>query len=405
MENGGFITELFKASGLRTPVEFLIALSFVVLGLLIGSAIISMFTIWHLSLYGEKIGASLSNRLYHYYLNQTWLFHANNNSSQLTNKISVECSRITESIINPLMYMNARLVLVIVMAFSILIYNPIVALVGTAIFSFSYFFIYKLMNVKYDEYGKVITKGNTMRFKLMGEGFGGIKDTLLTGRQSLFVDNFRNASNMLATAAGKNIALAQIPKHVIELLAFCIAIFMVLFLLIGSGGNIGTILSILSVFCIAGLKLLPAFQQIYFCAASIRGHLAAFENLKYDLYASSNNNVKIQKISKDRMPLTRALSMKNIFFSYPNTDQSTLNDISFKISANEVIGIVGPSGSGKSTLLDIILGLVTPSSGTILIDGNQLSSKNSRKWQNGWMSKKVCAEISSFVIMVFGMQI
>jgi len=382
LEKEGFMADLFTASGLENSVDFLIVMAFIVLGLLIISAAVSMYTLWVLSVYGEKVGASLSSRLYQYYLSQNWLFHTTNNSSQLTNKISIECKRITDSIINPFMQMNAKLVLVIVMAISILIYNPIVAIVGTSIFSFSYFFIFRRMKPLYEKNAREISGSHNFRFKLMGEGFGGIKDTLLLGRQVLFTDNFKNASKLLARALGKNLALSQVPKYAIELIAFGMVIFMVLYLLVDSEGELGTILSILAVFSLAGLKLLPAFQQIYFSASAIRGNLAAFENLKDDLYASETNLTEIEKDLKQRISLKKEITMKNISFSYPNSDRSALKDISLKIPANQVIGIVGPSGSGKSTLLDIFLGLITPSAGKLLIDGKSLTSESLRKWQN-----------------------
>ena len=53
-----------------------------------------------------------------------------------------------------------------------------------------------------------------------------------------------------------------------------------------------------------------------------------------------------------------------------------------KIPANKVIGLVGSSGSGKSTAIDLLLGLVEPSSGQLLIDGQPLSNKSLRSWQN-----------------------
>ena len=100
----------------------------------------------------------------------------------------------------------------------------------------------------------------------------------------------------------------------------------------------------------------------------MKGNLAAFENLKDDLYASSTNFGETQNDSKQRISLKKEIAMENISFKYPNSDGPALKDISLKISANQVIGIVGPSGSGKSTLLDIFLGLITPSSGKLIID-------------------------------------
>lgn len=77
------------------------------------------------------------------------------------------------------------------------------------------------------------------------------------------------------------------------------------------------------------------------------------------------------------------LIAKNISKNY-NT-LSVLNDISFEISENEIISIVGASGAGKSTLLQILGTLDHPSSGTILIDHTdpfQLSKNKLARFRN-----------------------
>ncbi len=56
-----------------------------------------------------------------------------------------------------------------------------------------------------------------------------------------------------------------------------------------------------------------------------------------------------------------------------------LRDVSFTIERGEFVGIVGPSGSGKSTLLGIISGLDSPTSGTVIIDGQDITKMRERK--------------------------
>ena len=75
------------------------------------------------------------------------------------------------------------------------------------------------------------------------------------------------------------------------------------------------------------------------------------------------------------------ISIENVTFSYSKNDL-VLNDLSLKIPARQVVGIVGPSGSGKSTLIDILLGLIQPLDGKIVVDGINLDDKNIRYWQN-----------------------
>ena len=71
------------------------------------------------------------------------------------------------------------------------------------------------------------------------------------------------------------------------------------------------------------------------------------------------------------------LELKNIYYSYhtPEGETQALSDISFSLGKGEFIAIVGPSGCGKSTLLSLVAGLLTPSKGTIKINGkNQIES-------------------------------
>lgn len=66
------------------------------------------------------------------------------------------------------------------------------------------------------------------------------------------------------------------------------------------------------------------------------------------------------------------IEFRDVTFSYPGTEIPALRNVSFKINAGEKIAILGRVGSGKTTIEKLILGLYTPNSGTILIDGIDL---------------------------------
>jgi len=66
-----------------------------------------------------------------------------------------------------------------------------------------------------------------------------------------------------------------------------------------------------------------------------------------------------------------SLIIDNISFSYG--DRTILNRLSLEVPTGTTTAVVAPSGSGKSTLLRIIAGLLTPSSGSIILDGKNLS--------------------------------
>lgn len=75
----------------------------------------------------------------------------------------------------------------------------------------------------------------------------------------------------------------------------------------------------------------------------------------------------------ERPNLTGKIEFEDVTFTYPGADVPALNKVSFKIEPGEKIAIIGRIGSGKSTIAKLMLKLYEPDSGTILIDGIDIS--------------------------------
>lgn len=382
LQQDTFIAKVYKYSGANSEYQFAFFLGIGVLIMLLISAVTSMFTTWRLSLFASRIGADIGARLYNYYLNQNWLFHASGNSAHLTKQIVNEVGRTTGGILMPLMQMNARIVLAIFMILTIFIYDPKVALVGLFIFAITYFIIFVLVRIRLHRNGNTISRVSEQRFRLMSEGFGGIKDLLLLGRDSDFINRFNQSGHKLAYSQGTNAALTQTPRFFIELLAFGSMISLVLYLIASYDDNLGLILPILSVYALATFKLLPAFQLIYACIADIRSNIPAYQAIQNDLINSEHLELKINEASEDHLHLKQEISLVNVTFTYPDKEEPTLNNLCVSIPAKSIIGIVGPSGSGKSTMIDIMLGLIEPDHGHLKIDDDIINKENCRLWQN-----------------------
>ena len=84
--------------------------------------------------------------------------------------------------------------------------------------------------------------------------------------------------------------------------------------------------------------------------------------------------------------LIKTISFKKVSFQYNKDNNYIFKDITLNIKQGDKIGLIGKTGSGKSTILDLLIGLISPTSGYILIDDNNLHNlKNvdfKRKWQN-----------------------
>ena len=381
---------IYSASDLSSS-QFMFLLGVAVLGVLLISSLFSMFTIWKLSMFATQVGTEITDRLYLYYLNKCWLFHASGSSAQLTKKIAGEAGRVSKGIVMPLMQMNSRIVLAIFISVSIFIYDVKVAVIGLFVFSSAYLILYKLVRTYLLRNGRTISDMNGQRFELMNEAFGGIKDILLLGRANVFVSRFKQTSHTLAFSQGTNTALTQVPVYLMQLIAFGSMISLVLYLISSHSGELGLILPILSVYGLATFKLIPAFQHIYSSLGAIKSNIPALESIQEDL--NDSNKISLESNKKDSrfLRLNKSVSLRNISFCYPGKDELILKQINITISAKSVVGIVGPTGSGKSTLINILLGLIEPKTGKLFVDQKKIDERNRRSWQNsiGYVAQNI----------------
>lgn len=79
--------------------------------------------------------------------------------------------------------------------------------------------------------------------------------------------------------------------------------------------------------------------------------------------------------------------VKDLDFTYPGTSRQILKKVSFSLAEGQVMEILGPNGAGKSTLLNCMAGLLKPDSGTILLDGRDITA----------MSPKEIASVAAYV--------
>jgi len=383
LETNRIFAELYQISGLNDPMDFLFYAGLTVLVMLTFSTIVSMFTVWKLSIFGARIGTEIADRLYTYYMRQNWQFHASGSSAQLTKQVSTEAMRISNGIVQPLMQMNSKMVLALFISISIIFYDPLLAISGLFVFSLAYLLLYRLVRKKLVDNGQKLSQVATDRFRLMNEGFGGIKDVLLLNRNHDFIRRFQDSGKVFARAQGTNIAIGQVPRYFIELIAFGAMISLVLVLIKLHSGNLGEILPVLAVYALAAFKLLPALQQIYSNLSQIKGNIAAFEAVKGDLEQSFEiEKTASQTLTAIPMKLTESITLNDIEFSYPGKDKPAVNGVDMTIPINSVIGLVGSSGSGKSTLIDLLLGLLTPQQGNLYVDNIRITVDNRRAWQN-----------------------
>lgn len=384
IQSNKVLSGLFLLVGFEENQVFLYFLGFLVLVSLAISSLFSMFTVWRLALFSSEVGTEIASELYRYYLSQDWIFHTQGSSAQFTKQVSTESARVAQGVIEPLLQMNARIVVAIAISLAIIAFNPVIALLGCMLFGFAYLLLFRTVRSQLAKNGLIISQVMTERFRLLNEGLGGIKDLLLYGRTNNLISQFDSASLKYARARGANIAISLVPRYLIELLAFGSIISLILFLLATQSQEISVVLPTLSIFALASLKLLPALQQVYAGFAQVRGNISAYEAIMSDLadIRAGGGGVSSKCIpDAASMNFSKSIALDGVCYSYSGKSDA-LKSLTIKIPCKSTVGFVGPSGAGKSTVIDLLLGLIKPDSGDLRVDDVRIADSNRRHWQN-----------------------
>ena len=333
----------------------------------------------------------LSGRLIDCYLKKPYTYHLDNNSAEMVRNVMLDSERFFQMLLSIFLTLSEILVSALLCVF-LLIVDPVITISVVAILAVFTGLYLILFKGKAKKYGKTNQIYDGKMHQSINQALGAVKDIKILHREKYFADSFLAYGKKKMTAVRNNNVLGQFPKYLIE--TVCIGtVLLVLVFKIYKGEDLNTMIPQLAAFAIAAFKLLPSVSKInnyanliVFLKPSVdliyRDIKDKEDMVNYEIADESGNIIEINddgSQNKDTCYVADKISINNIVYRYPHTDRDVLNGISFEIPLGKSIGFIGESGSGKSTLADVILGILTPTSGTVMY-GNMDVHKHPLKW-------------------------
>ena len=332
-----------------------------------------------------NITAYISNKLFSNYLSQPYYFHLNRNASELIKNIQIEVNHFYIFLLSLITMIIEGGFIFSVLATLIYI-EPFGAMcIGT---------FYGLLSVIFLQFTKKKLKvwGNSREdidgqvSKIALEGLGGIKDLLILGKATLFIEEFSKKNYLKARLNANQATVSQMPRFYLELISV-VGLISFIILLILQGKETTSLISILGVFVAASFRMIPSLNRVIAAIQTTKFFSPAVDIISKEI--NSYTQVKTFENSFENFKFQSEIEFRKVNFSF--SDKSVvLKNINLKINKGQTVGIIGESGSGKSTLVDVLIGLHKPTSGEIFIDGNK-DFQLKQSWRNkvGYVSQSI----------------
>lgn len=330
--------------------------------------------------FGQMRNHSISTRLLARYLAQPYSFFLNRNSSELARNILAEVKEAVTNYLIPLLECVSKLVVTLAIIGFLVAVNPLVAVVMALLLGGVYGAVYAFTQMRLFRLGHLRLATNQRRFQVVNEALGGIKDAKLMGKESVFLDEFKKPSQRMAKYVTRKHVYGSLPKFVLDSVIFSAIILMVLWF-IHDAGDLESAVALVSVYAVAGYRLMPALDALYKNIAKIRGSQPAVEHIYDELSHRGEGTYLVPEVLPPRIAFQRDITLEDVSFTYDGTDEPVIQEQHIRIARNTTVGFVGPTGCGKTTTVDLILGLLSPTKGRLLVDGEPIDESNRRNWQ------------------------
>ena len=343
--------------------------------------IVSSISIRRISIFSELMGAKIKTSLLQYFLRLSWLDFSKSHSSKNISRI-VHDGDIVSDMINFFMNLFNKFVLALIITIALFIFNPKLTLVITLALSSAYLLIFSAFKSQTKKNSLQITKYMDITMGIISNVFGSFKEIIFYNNQKKVISNFKQVDSNLATLKGINMSLSYMPRFYIDA-ALLIMLIIASIFVSSNGISASSFFATLSVYGLAALKLLPAFQNIFYFSYEIFSRIPHLNNVTA-LLAKDHENTFLTS-SEKLLSLKNEISFNNISFAYEKGNKnSVIENISLTMLKGQKIAIIGPTGSGKSTFLDLLLGMIEPDSGKITIDDEILSKENLHSYRRNF---------------------
>lgn len=333
---------------------------------------------WRQSRYSQLVSMHLGVRLFQGYMRAPYIWHTGQKISDLMTYLGWR-GPVGNFLFQSLQSLS-QLLVVATLLVAICYMAPLAGLLVVSITSLAAMTIFRCSRRWIRYYSQQCADAQQTSMKLIHTGLNGIRDILIYGQQENVISQYTTAEVRYMEGQSILSVFQPLPSWILEFVGICLLLGTVL-LLYWQEASLAYMSATLALLAAVAWRLLPIMNRI------VQGLLMMQQLLP--MVGSALQKVKeVESLPKPPneeypCPLQEEIFFEHVSFRYPNTSKShknALQDVTLRIPKGSMIGLIGPSGAGKSTIVSLLTGLYTPSSGRILVDGQELNDSLRADW-------------------------
>jgi ATP-binding cassette, subfamily B, bacterial PglK len=333
--------------------------------------------------YAMAMHVRLARQLLACYLSAPYTLHLQRNSAELIKAVTRSVDDFTNGFMVNLLIVLGEFLVLAALTSLLMFVQPLATLGAVVVLAVPTVLVYRSTHNRLGASGHIAEESVGLMIQWAEQAISSVKETMITGRRAFFIDQHGYHVQRFTDSFRSLAFLAAIPRFVIDTLAVS-AIVAIAAILLAQGQDLQSILLLLGMFTLAAVRLIPSMSRMSSSLAQVRYRYASTEVIYRELLdfqqrpAEPLPSAAAEQVSP--VPFRRSLVIEHLSYWYPAAPRPAIDGISLEIPQGHWIALIGPTGAGKTTLADLILGLLTPSSGRIVVDGRDLHD-NLAGWQ------------------------
>ena len=319
-----------------------------------------------------RIAMDLRLELWNRVANAEMSWFSRSDQGRLLNIIANQTYRATEAL-SSLTVLIVSSSTVFVFGTFLLVLSPPLALVVVVVGTPVFFLVRRLTRLA-KRFGSDLGQAYAGLAGRVMELLAAMKTVRVFNQQEAEAQRFAGSAERVRVAFLRTEMMARLIGPVLELLYLPVFFAVVAFSLMQGIG-----IPLLLAFLLLLYRMQAPLKALDGARVSVAEYTPALEDIEWLLESAQDERARRgHRLSSG---LEQRIVIDDLWFSYPGTEAPVLRGVSTELTHGEVVALVGPSGAGKSTLVNLLFGLYTPDSGSILIDGEPLEELDVRSWR------------------------